>query len=249
MLGSKFKNSVTAASVLFLFAGQSFAQEDSLVLVTERSNGVVQDNNQNNNRLGAQESITLKAKGRIWAVKKANDADHNIICMNQSNNDIQLFNVGSDSPWLATNSSGNCEQMKSNVFACGQANDKSELVCRTQKIATRSGGAGITDMTAVALRSFDTSDEAFMNVANAIMQQHQVHFDLCQDIHGKHPQGGVSFTVKADGSIENTQTINTGELATPMNAAGYAQCIAQAIQLWQFPELDYVYEMEYAFLE
>ena len=80
------------------------------------------------------------------------------------------------------------------------------------------------------------------------MEQHKLHFDLCQDMHGNHSKGGLSFVIQASGEVENVAVIKDGELATPTRSEDYAECMAQAIELWRFPTLDYIYEMEYAFV-
>ena len=80
------------------------------------------------------------------------------------------------------------------------------------------------------------------------MEQHKLHFDLCKDMHGEHTEGGVSFVIQATGEVESVEIISQGELATPAGSQDYAQCMAQAIDLWHFPNLDYIYEMEYSFI-
>lgn len=226
---------------LSLTAVESLA--DDLVIVAERSKGVEVSGGDKD--LSPSDSLTLAAKGRLWAVKEGSDASFNVICMNQSQETLTLTQ-NDTAPWLQT-SDGSCSEKAPNVYSCGNAS-KPALMCRTQTIANKSGGGDVTDMTAVALRSLDSSDEAFYRIANSVMEQHKLHFDLCQDMHGKHAQGGISFVIQASGAVEEVNVIQTGELATPQRATSYAQCMAQAIELWRFPTLDYIYEMEYAFV-
>ena len=212
-------------------------------MVPERSKGL---DLEGDNKLAKQEQLTVAAKGRVWAVKEGPEESFNIICMNQSANDIALSYSQDSMPWLAQ-TQATCTEKGNNLFSCTGNDNKPGLMCRTQQIANNAGG-GITDMTAVALRSLDNSDQAFYRIANSVMAQHKLHFDLCQDMHGKHSAGGVSFVIQATGEVENVEIISEGELATPTGSQEYAQCMAQAIDLWHFPSLDYIYEMEYAFI-
>ncbi len=218
---------------------------DELLIIPERSKGIpaLADN-----RLAEKAGITLGSKGRLWAVQQGRQTDHTLICMNQTQSALQLINSSQSQPWLQLANGGDCQSPQPGLHVCTDSSGQPALMCRSQQVAKTFAGGAVTDMTAVALRSIDNSDEAFFNVANQIMAQHQLHFDLCQDLHGKHGKGGVSFTIQADGLIEDVQVVASGELATPPESMEYADCMAQAIALWQFPNLDYIYEMEYAFV-
>ena len=244
-MSNSTKASSSLLSLLMIATGLTAvdAYADDLAIVAERSKGV--DITGEDDNLSASESLTVAAKGRLWAVKEDNQSSYNVICMNQSSETLTL-SQSDTAPWLQT-TDGNCSEKAPNVYSCGNA-PKPALMCRTQTIAKTSGGGGVTDMTAVALRSLDSSDEAFYRIANSVMEQHKLHFDLCQDMHGKYSQGGISFVIQASGEVEEVNVIQNGELATPQRANNYAQCMAQAIELWRFPTLDYIYEMEYAFV-
>ena len=71
--------------------------------------------------------------------------------MNQSANEITLAYDQDNMPWVSQ-SEATCSEKGSNLFSCASADNQPGLMCRTQQIAKKSGG-GITDMTAVALRS------------------------------------------------------------------------------------------------
>lgn len=239
------KKSQALMSALIIASGITAlnAQADDLLIVAERSKGV--DVAGGDNSLSAAETLTVGTKGRLWAVKQDQDSSYNVICMNQSAEPITLFPSDS-SPWLKT-AQGNCTEKATNVYSCSN-DQRPAVMCRTQAVVKKSDGSGITDMTAVALRSLDNSDEAFYRIANSVMEQHKLHFDLCQDMHGEHSSGGISFVIQATGEVEEVNIIENGELATPQRANDYAKCMAQAIGLWRFPTLDYIYEMEYAFV-
>lgn len=221
--------------------------DDAMVIMAQRSVGLV-ESGAVKGRLSADESLVLQSKGRVWAVKSGTDSDHNVICMNPSASEVTLTHKYSQQPWLSVADSAACESVKPGLYRCPIGGSSDALLCRTQKVAKQQNKGAASDVTAVALRSLDTSDEAFFRIANQVMAQHKVHLDLCQDLHGQHEQGGVSFRIQAAGTIDSVSVIESGELATPDSSQAYAGCVAQAIGLWQFPPLDYVYEMEYAFL-
>lgn len=235
---------LSAEALSFTWSALATA-EQTLTIVPERSKGLV--NVAQSNTLAANASVTMQAKGRLWAVQQGTETNYNVICMNQSTSNLEVINSNAEMPWLAPNSSHSCGRPKSNVYSCHDSNAKPALICRTQQVAKTGTGGGITDMTAVALRSVDMSDETFFRIADQIMAEHQIHFDLCSDLHGEHDKGGIAFTIQAEGDINNIEIITAGELATPTQSQAYAQCVAQAIELWQFPSLDYIYEMEYSF--
>lgn len=242
-LGNILKAKSLLAVILIAITSTQALAED-LLIIKERSKGISLSDSDNN--LSASETFSVAAKGRVWAVKQDGNDSYNVICMNQSADSVTLTQ-SANSPWLQSES-GSCSAKASNVFSCTNDQQQPALMCRTQTIARQSsGGGGITDMTAVAMRSLDNSDDAFYRIANSVMQQHKLHFDLCQDMHGQHLEGGVSFVIQATGEVENVTVIDAGELATPKRSTDYGQCMAQAIELWRFPTLDYVYEMEYAF--
>lgn len=227
------------------FAWHSAAMADDLTILAERSKGVQLSGE--GNKLMSSGSITLAAKGRVWAVRQQGEEAYNLICMNQTNAALTLSYSADNQPWL-TDSNGTCSSNNSSVYSCTDDAQQTTLMCRSQIIENKASGSGITDMTAVALRSLDNSDDVFYRIANSVMEQHKLHFDLCEDMHGAHTQGGISFVIQSSGQIEDVAVIQQGELATPERANDYAQCMAQAIELWRFPTLDYIYEMEYAFV-
>ncbi|MBE1301041.1 MAG: hypothetical protein GJ680_14165 [Alteromonadaceae bacterium] len=237
--------SLVGAATMSMTWSALASAEQTLTIVPERSKGLV--NVAQSNKLEANASVTMQAKGRLWAVQQGAESDYNVICMNQSTSSLEVINSNAEMPWLAPNSSHSCGRPKSNVYSCHDSNAKPALICRTQQVAKTTSGGGITDMTAVALRSVDMSDDTFFRIADQIMAEHQIHFDLCSDLHGEHERGGIAFTIQAEGDINNIEIITDGELATPSESKAYAQCVAQAIELWQFPSLDYIYEMEYSF--
>lgn len=224
---------------------QATVHAEDLMVLVERSKGTQLTGN--GNTLANKETLQVAAKGRVWAVKKEADASFNLICMNQTNAPLTLRYNEEQQPWLADNGAS-CSAQNDSVYSCKNEAQNTTLMCRTQLVAKQAGGMGITDMTAVALRSLDNSDEAFYRIANSVMEQHKLHFDLCQDMHGKHSKGGLSFVIQASGAIENIEIIKDGQLTTPSRSEDYAECMAQAIELWRFPTLDYIYEMEYAFV-
>ena len=241
---SSILNTKALLPVLLMAFASTQAVADDLLIIKERSKGISLSDSDNN--LSASETFSVASKGRVWAVKQDVNDSYNVICMNQSAESITLTQ-STDSPWIQSES-GSCSAKASNVFSCTNDQQQPALMCRTQTIAKQSsGGGGITDMTAVAMRSLDNSDDTFYRIANSVMEQHKLHFDLCQDMHGQHLKGGVSFVIQATGEVENVTVIDAGELATPQRSTDYGQCMAQAIELWRFPTLDYVYEMEYAF--
>lgn len=228
----------------------TIASENELIIVAERSQGLVPSASLDDNRLSKNETVELQARGRIWAVKEDPSDAYNLICMNQRSTPLSLTYKLTDRPWLSIANGERCEMAKANVYVCNDAvPNPPALMCRTKAIAENRRSSGLTDMTAVALRSINTSDESFLQVANNIMGEHQIHIELCQDIHGIHKNGGIAFTVQANGEVNNARVITNGELATPQTARAFGECVAQAINIWQFPELDYIYDMEYAFAD
>ena len=188
-----------------LTTANTFAED--LLIIQERSKGVNLSGEDSN--LSASESLSVAPKGRVWAVKQGAESSYNIICMNQSPEAVTL-SQSDNSPWLQS-ASGQCAEKGANLYSCTNGAKQAAMMCRTQPIANQSGGSSITDMTAVALRSLDNSDEAFYRIANSVMEQHKLHFDLCQDMHGQHSQGGVSFVIQATGEVENVAVIENGE--------------------------------------
>ncbi|MCC2607872.1 hypothetical protein [Planctobacterium marinum] len=237
--------SLVLAVLLGGLAWHPVVMANDLTILAERSKGLSLTGD--NNKVAPSERLTLAAKGRVWAVKQQGDSAYNLICINQTNQSLMLNYNATEQPWL-TDSNGTCSVNNDSVYSCSNDTQQTTLMCRSQLIVNNNTGGGITDMTAVALRSLDNSDDAFYRIANSVMEQHKLHFDLCEDMHGAHAQGGVSFIIQPSGQIDNVAVIKQGELATPMVTDDYAQCMAQAIELWRFPTLDYIYEMEYAFV-
>jgi len=195
--------------------------------------------------------VTLNKKGRLWLTGNETKKGYvEIVCQNLSTESVDIALVNQDKPWISVNGTTPCDDWRKNLLICPVGSIEKGVFCKiAERTAIRTDEDPNKQISAsVNVRAVNIQDDPKKWFDEQTYLQKRINYyaagiDLCGTMHEKQGKILVSWIIYAGGSVDKV-TID------PDIAPGdekVAECIAEQISFWKFPEWQKNSQISYQF--
>jgi len=186
------------------------------------------------------DSVGLNKKGRLWLTgNETKEGFVEIVCQNLSTDSVIVELNNEQSPWLNIARPEGCNNWENDLLICPVGELEKGVFCKISERATlsSSGDAPKLLSASVNIRSINFQDgqESGMNAQQYL--QNRVEFyaagiNLCGIIYNKTSDIFINWIIYDGGTVDEVKI--DGKTLPEDNEV--ADCIAEHIPLWKFPE-------------
>ncbi len=186
------------------------------------------------------DSATLNAKGRLWLTGlETRQGFVEILCQNLSNQPVTVKMATQNKPWLEIKTPKTCTNWSENLLICPVENMEKGVFCKITEKSKQDNSsekrrlqlASVNIRAVELIKKGDTPDENQQYIEK-IIDYYASGIELCKTIHPKTGPVFISWVIFDGGSVGNIEV----DAKTDPSNQEVAQCIADNVSLWKFPE-------------
>ena len=249
-----FKNTMLVlTSLAFLFLASFshvYADDAHFEISFDRSIGIIPP--EGKKRISdTGDSITISKKGRLWlSGNETQEGFVEIVCQNLSTEPVIVELTDKQHPWVNVTEPEQCTNWQEDILICPAGKLTKGFFCKIAKrIASSSGETTQKLLSAsVNIRSLNVRGAKESNGDEQQYLQERIEFyavgiNLCGIIYNKTGNVYINWIIYDGGTVDKVEIDN---LTAPEDN-GIANCIADQIPLWKFPEWKKDSQISYQF--
>ena len=200
------------------------------------------------------DSVTLNKKGRLWLTgNETKDGFVEIVCQNLSTEPVVVELENEQSPWVNITGPKQCNNWQKNILICPVGKLEKGVFCKIAE-RTTSGGEGTNKLlsASVNIRSINSSinirggKENSTNESQYLQERieyYAVGINLCGIIYNKARDIYINWVIYDGGTVDKVEI----DSDTAPEDKEIANCIAEQIPSWKFPEWGNDSQISYRF--
>lgn len=236
------KTFLVLASVLFFLLSSFclvYAEEAYFDISFDRSVGIVPPEGQT--RISdVGDSVILNKKGRLWMTgNETKEGFVEIVCQNLSAEPVNLSLTSKESPWVNITEPSQCNGWQKNILICPIGKMKKGFFCKiTERTVMHADeGSKKQKSASVNVRAIsveDIQEESFdeQQYLQKRIEYYAAGIDLCNTIHKRSGNIIINWIIYGGGAVDKVEI--SSQTAPEDNE--FANCIAEQIPFWKFPE-------------
>ena len=199
------------------------------------------------------DEIVINKKGRLWLSGNENsDGHHEILCQNRTEAPVTLKLDSDQSPWVKIADQPNCDNWEKDLLVCSVGDMEKGLFCKISKKAKPVAPTGKEKRTAsVAVRSVSLLQEVpqpgeidYAEYLKETIANYSTGIELCGIMNEQNGPVEITWIIYDGGNTGDIKINNKSTYSSDMDTAN---CIADQIKFWRFPEWKKNYRVSYRF--
>jgi hypothetical protein len=186
------------------------------------------------------DSVTLNKKGRLWLTgNETAEGFVEIVCQNLSTESVSVQLTNTEKPWVNITEPAECNDWQKNILICPIGKMKKGFFCKiTERTVMHADeGSKKQKSASVNVRAISVEDLPEKSFDEQQYLQERLEYyaagiDLCNTIHKRSGNIIIQWIIYDGGAVDkvviNSQTAPGNE--------EIANCIAEQIPFWKFPE-------------
>ena len=236
------KTLLVLASVLFLLLSSfcyANADEAYFDISFDRSIGITPPEGRSRiSDIG--DSVILNKKGRLWMTgNETKEGFVEIVCQNLSTEPVNVQLTNTEKPWVNITEPAQCDDWQKNILICPIGKMKKGFFCKIteRKTIHDDEGSKKQKSASVNVRAISVQDLEEKSFDEQQYLQERIEYyaagiDLCNTIHQRSGRIIINWIIYDGGAVDKVE-INT---QTAPEDNEFANCIAEQIPSWKFPE-------------
>ncbi|MGR9074229.1 MAG: hypothetical protein ACU833_14305 [Gammaproteobacteria bacterium] len=199
------------------------------------------------------DEITILKKGRLWLSGNETSFGHQeILCQNLTDQPITLTLDSDINPWIKITNPQHCDAWNKDLLVCAVGDVSKGLFCKINNKSNLIHASVQSRQTAsVSVRSVavlpETQEKENFNYADYLKEtigDYSTGIELCGVMNDKKGPIEISWAIYDGG---NTGDIEINTSSTTDQDMATAECIADQINFWRFPEWKKNFRVTYLF--
>lgn len=249
-----FKNTLlilTSLVILLLVSFSHVYAEDARFEISfDRSIGIIPPEGKKSIS-DTGDAITLSKKGRLWLTgNETQEGFVEIVCQNLSTEPVVVELTDQQHPWVGITEPGQCSNWQKDILICPAGELTKGVFCKiAERVASSSGGGTQKLLSAsVNLRSINVKGDKESSGNEQQYLQERIEFyavgiNLCGIIYNKKDNVYINWIIYDGGTVDK---VEIDSLTVPEDKE-IANCIADQVPLWKFPEWKNDSQISYQF--
>jgi len=197
------------------------------------------------------DSVTLNKKGRLWLTgNETKDGFVEIVCQNLSKEPVNVELTNTETPWVNITAPEQCNDWQKNILICPVGKMDKGVFCKITERTTISSGEGSKKQktASVNVRSVTVQEDRPKGMNDQQYLQSRIDYysagiDLCSTMYQKTDPILISWVIYGGGTVDK---IEIDSQTAPENN-NVANCLAEQIPLWKFPDWGKNSQVSYQF--
>jgi hypothetical protein len=227
-----------------------YAEETYFEISFDRSIGIVPPDGKKS-ITDTGDSVTLNKKGRLWLTgNETQDGFVEIVCQNLSTEPVVVELTDKKHPWVNITGPGQCSDWQKDILICPAGNMPKGVFCKiAERIASGSGEgtkkllSASVNIRSINVRGSQESDGDEQQYLQERVEFYAVGINLCGIIYNKTGNIYINWIIYDGGTVDKVEI----DSLTASEDNPIANCIAEQIPLWKFPEWENDSQISYQF--
>jgi len=197
------------------------------------------------------DSVILNKKGRLWLTgNETVDGFVEVVCQNLSTEPVNVQLTSMEKPWVTITEPAQCNDWQKNLLICPVGKMTKGFFCKiTERITDNvAEGSKKQKSASVNVRSINVQEISARSKEGRQYLQDRIEYygagiDLCNTMHERKGDIIISWIIYDGGAVDKV-TINS---QTAPEDNEIANCIAEQIPFWKFPEWQKDSQVAYQF--
>jgi len=197
------------------------------------------------------DSVILNKKGRLWLTgNETAEGFVEIVCQNLSTEPVNVQLSQTEKPWVVITEPAQCNDWQKNILICPVAEMPKGFFCKiTERVAENAGeGSKKQKSASVNVRSISIQEISEKSKEGRQYLQERIEYyaagiDLCNTMHERKGNIIIRWIIYDGGAVDKVEI----DSQTAPEDNEIAECIAEQIPAWKFPEWEKDSQIAYQF--